>query len=118
MYVFFSIKLKNNFPGTSPISGNRFYKFLNHFFSLYSITGFHLSGIVWTYPPSSIDYGNHHSNNNSSYGGQIGNGNNLIGQQQPTVRMSSTERDTANNGGVNYPIEENKKYKVSVSFDR
>lgn len=81
-----------------------------------------MSGIVWTYPPSSIDYGNHHNsnsnNNNSSYGGQIGNGNNLIGQQQPTVRMSSTERDTANNGGVNYPIEENKKYKVSVSFDR
>lgn len=77
-----------------------------------AITGFHLSGIVWTYPPTSIDYGN--SNNNSSYAGQIGNGSNLIGQQQPTARMSSTERDTSNH----FPIEENKKYKVSVSFDR
>lgn len=79
-----------------------------------------MSGIVWTYPPSSTDYGNHHnnSNNNSSYAGQISNGNNVTAPQQPNVRMSSTDRDTGNNGGVNYPVEENKKYKVSVSFDR
>lgn len=37
--------------------------------------------------------------------------------QQPTLRLPSVDRDT-NNAGTNYPAEENKSYKVSVSFDR
>lgn len=36
--------------------------------------------------------------------------------QQPPMRLSSVDRDT--NAGTNYPAEENKCYKVSVSFDR
>lgn len=36
--------------------------------------------------------------------------------QQP-LRLPSVDRDT-NNAGTNYPAEENKCYKVSVSFDR
>lgn len=36
--------------------------------------------------------------------------------QQP-MRLPSVDRDT-NNAGTNYPAEENKCFKVSVSFDR
>lgn len=151
-------------------------------------TGFHLSGIVWTYPPSgggSSNAASSHGQSNSSNstnnnnsnpfavvgaaGAHIAQGpynrladgvnnveafvaannanNNLIapqqqpgapapalpqphivqaGQQQPVpiqqqmagMRMPSTERDTTNNSFVNQPLNENKKYNVSVSFDR
>lgn len=37
--------------------------------------------------------------------------------QQP-LRLPSVDRDTNNNAGNNYPAEENKCFKVSVSFDR
>lgn len=37
--------------------------------------------------------------------------------QQP-MRLPSVDRDTNNNAGTNYPAEENKCFKVSVSFDR
>lgn len=134
-------------------------------------TGFHLSGIVWTYPPNgssgptssssaaSSNYGNGtyghasnstNNNNANAFGGpalavlpNVGgvvpgpaavvaaaaaaaaaanNGNNnLIGNQQAVhqhpMRLSSAERDSSNNG-ANYPLDENKKYNVSVSFDR
>lgn len=39
-------------------------------------------------------------------------------QQMPGVRLPSAERDTTNNSGVNHQMEENKKFKVSISFDR
>ena len=103
------------------------------------ISGFHLSGVVWTYPPSSSDLfstnTSTNSNNNTTSNGNNGNivaapaGPGLIVAAvnvgaagnvgvQP-IRLSSAERDAnANNGSANYPIEENKKYKVSVSFDR
>lgn len=55
-------------------------------------------------------------------GAAVNNGNNnLIGNQQALqphpMRLSSTERDSSSNG-ANYPLDENKKYNVSVSFDR
>lgn len=69
------------------------------------------------------------ANNNNNNGN-----NNLIGQQQqalaPAVaqqqqqqqmagfRLPASDNDTANSSGVNHSLEENKKYKVSVSFDR
>lgn len=37
--------------------------------------------------------------------------------QQP-MRLPSVDRDTNNNAGTNYQGEENKCFKVSVSFDR
>lgn len=142
--------------------------------------GFHLSGIVWTYPPNgngNNNASNNHGQNNSSNstnnnnnsnpfavvgGAHIAQGpynrmadgvnnvdafannvnNNLIApqqQQQPVVpvpgqqqqqqpvpmqqqmigiRMPSTERDTINNSFINQSMNENKKYNVSVSFDR
>ena len=68
------------------------------------------------------------ANNNNNNGN-----NNLIGHQQPQqgaaqpaaaqqplppLRLSTERSDSTNNNGVNYPVEENKKYQVSVSFDR
>lgn len=52
----------------------------------------------------------------------VNNGiNNIIGNQQAVqqhpMRLSSAERDSSGNG-ANYPSDENKKYNVSVSFDR
>lgn len=102
-----------------------------------SFLGFHLSGIVWTYPPNSIDAittsntsSSSNSNNtgsnsfNANGGNNIAqNANNLVGhphqQQLPHQQLrTSTERDGINNNNSNYPIEENKKFKVSVNFDR
>lgn len=71
--------------------------------------------------------------NRTSDGGSVANnnGNNNIGIQQPLaqaqqhpnhqqqipLRLPSVDRDVSNNGSNNY-LEENKCYKVSVSFDR
>lgn len=41
-----------------------------------------------------------------------------IQQQMAGMRLPSAERDTTNNSFVNQPVNENKKYSVSVSFDR
>lgn len=38
--------------------------------------------------------------------------------QQPPMRLPSVERDSNAGTNYNYPAEENKCYKVSVSFDR
>lgn len=85
----------------------------------YSFTGFHLSGIVWTYPQNDFTNTNSTAIHIRSNSFVHNNGINLIGShQQQQQHRSSTDRDSSNNGGVSYSVEENKKYKVSVSFDR
>uniref|UniRef100_A0A1L8DB63 SWIM-type domain-containing protein n=1 Tax=Nyssomyia neivai TaxID=330878 RepID=A0A1L8DB63_9DIPT len=90
--------------------------------------GFHLSGTVWTYPPNTNDVS---SGGQSTTTSQQSNGN-IIGhpQQQPqhhqqAIRLPVDRDGSSHNGagggaagGVSYSMEENKKYKVSVSFDR
>lgn len=97
--------------------------------------GFHLSGIVWTYPPPPPSNDNDANNHNGTaghhsfssqissgtlYNNNVGNGNNnnyhngnggggSNNNHHQSIRLSSSDRDI---------IEENKKYKVSVSFDR
>lgn len=84
-----------------------------------------MSGIVWTYPPNEDDASKSGGGAQNSFSSQIsngalyGNGNYQNGQNGgaaggnhqsiSTMRLSSSERDV---------IEENKRYKVSVSFDR
>lgn len=73
------------------------------------------------------DGGNGANNNNNGNGNA---NNNLMGQQQalPAVgqpqqmvgfRLPATDNnDATNNSSANHSLEENKKYQVSVSFDR
>ncbi|XP_059621157.1 uncharacterized protein LOC132264845 [Phlebotomus argentipes] len=87
--------------------------------------GFHLSGTVWTYPPNPNDGS---SGGQSTTGSQVGG---IMGHpQQPPHHQQAlrlpVDRDGGSHngagggaaGGVSYSMEENKKYKVSVSFDR
>lgn len=71
-------------------------------------TGFHLSGVVCTHPPSDVP--------------PVIVPPVLPGQHVVTIR-AVPERDaagniTAHSNAGSYPAEENRKYKVSVSFDR
>lgn len=141
---------------------------------IFFFTGFHLSGVVSTYPPNASDANATSSVSSSTLTtNNIGNNNNnvqpaagvaaaaaaavgvqplaLVPIQQPIIQLNphhavrgpvpiiavAVERDAAavavaaaaaaassssssssNNSGANYPPDENRKYKVSVSFDR
>lgn len=78
--------------------------------------GFHLSGIVWTYPPGKHDV---HKNNVPSH--SISGSNSYQGANYGNTHHSAgrfCESDAQNSSGNTFNGEENKKYKVSVSFDR
>lgn len=84
------------------------------------ITGFHLSGVVWTYPPTSGAIVAPDTTNDNSYGiNHNGHNGNPQHQQQPPGRGERINGDgSAANSNNGYQPEVNKKFHVSVSFDR
>lgn len=122
------------------------------FYLYFSSLGFHLSGVVWSYPPNEANGATLASGNNASAaasGNGYQQGGGLGGLPTPSVvaRLLLAERENGNgqggggggggagagggaggnnnngqgssgSGSAAFPIEENKCYKVSVSFDR
>lgn len=104
--------------------------FSNHHISSLSILGFHLSGVVWSYPPNeasgatlggSASAGANASGN--GYQQQQQGGGGLVPSPSVVARLLVADRENGNGQGGSsssaaFPVEENKCYKVSVSFDR
>lgn len=97
-----------------------------------SFSGFHLSGVVWSYPPNDASGATLGGGSASGGAGTAGNGYQqgggaLVPSPSVVARLLVADRDNGNAGGQGgsstsgnaaFPIEENKCYKVSVSFDR
>lgn len=95
--------------------------------------GFHLSGEVWTFPPILSDANKSRSSTQSNQHGSVPllppypsqNNLNIIHQNannnnanNNNVNVGVYERNINADPGVQFAGEENKKFKVSVSFDR
>lgn len=98
--------------------------------------GFHLSGEVWTYPPILSDANKSRPSSSSSSSQSINQHasvpllppypaqNNVLQQNNNNnnannnINVGVYERNINNDPNVQFTGEENKKFKVSVSFDR
>jgi hypothetical protein len=102
-------------------------------FYLFSISapskGFHLSGEVWTFPPILSDANKSRSSSQSNQHGSVPllppypsqNNLNIIHQNNANNNNANVgvyERGINSDPNVQFAGEENKKFKVSVSFDR
>lgn len=107
--------------------------FVSPFFSSRTSKGFHLSGEVWTFPPILSDANKSRSSTQSNQHGSVPllppypsqNNLNIIHQNannnnanNNNVNVGVYERNINADPGVQFAGEENKKFKVSVSFDR